>query len=363
MFFFFVFSGCIDPECKELSEISRQLLAGTIKLPTPPAQQLLTKHPKKHVEKKQLKENVSVFIAPFDDPQVVHTEINRTMQNIGTGRGQGQQLSTVHVTHGLDSVTAHPHIVLSIPTQCQTFTGKMRIRNTIYYQKQIMARYRKYGLVTVHPSGTLYDANGQEVGDPIVCCKRERRQRQENQNAAAEGRPPKTISYKEARMLLIAENKKVREDYLRERKHKRAESEAGIAPGQTGPSAALKAGIVPGQTGPSAALKAGIAPGQPGPSAALKAGIVPGQPGPSAALKAGIAPGQPGPSAALKAGIAPGQPGPSAALKAGIVPGQPGPSAAHKAGIAPGQPGQAPGRARKRPAGPGSGPADPKRTK
>ena len=80
-------------------------------------------------------------------------------------------------------------------------------------------------------------------------------------------------------MLLVAENKKVRENYFRERQRKRAESQAGIAPGQPGPSAAPKAGIAPGQPGPSAAPKAGIAPGQPGQSAAPKAGIAPGQPG------------------------------------------------------------------------------------
>ena len=195
--FFFVFSGCTEPECRELFKILKQLLAGLlVMIKTPPAEELLTKHIKKHVEKKQLKENISVFTTPFDDPQVLHSEITRTIQNIATGTGQ--QSPTAHVNHGVDSVTAHPHICLSIPTQCQTFTGKMRIGSTIYYQKQIMARYRKHGLVTVHPTGTLYDANGQEVGDPIVCCKREHRQREENQNAAAEGRPPRTISYKEA---------------------------------------------------------------------------------------------------------------------------------------------------------------------
>ena len=80
------------------------------------------------------------FIAPFNDPQVLHYEINKSIQNIPTGTGQ--QSPPTYVNHGVDSVTGYPHIVLSVPTHCQTFTGKMRIGNTIYYQKEIMAHYR-----------------------------------------------------------------------------------------------------------------------------------------------------------------------------------------------------------------------------
>ena len=230
----FLFSACCEPDCRQIFQLQNDVLTGSKTLQIPPSTQIISyRHIKKHVKgKKKVRQGNSYFLAPFNDAKILHQTVHDAIQ--GTQAGPNQTVFP-YVSHSVDAVNAQPHIALSVKTEHQIYMGEMFIGNNWYTQKGIVSYFRDdgpQGLISTHPAGDLYDANGNNVGDPALLIKQQRLQEKECAEAAAEGRAWKRITCKEALKENNAEDKKARRDFYHKQVQYMQQSAAQQAPGR-----------------------------------------------------------------------------------------------------------------------------------